>query len=907
MRNRLLRSGLFLSLAALSWPLAAQTTWTIPGVLAAPGLNGTHFVSDVTLTNPGAAPANVSLTFLPTGATQSVSLAPGGTVVYRNVIGGLFGLSGAVGALTVSSDQPLLLRARTYNDAGTGTYGVALPVVEESRLLSAGDTADTFWIDQDAASTSGYRTNIAVAFPDGGGSAIVTVFDSNGVQAGQHVFELDSAGFLQVSAGSFAGAVPLGRANILVTRGRAAAYAVVADNVTGDSSLFTFGDLPGGIQDVLINGVARVNGKNNTYFRTDGRFYNPTDTDATVNVDFHSTGNSNASPVTKSFTVPAGKVIEVIDVLNALLALPVGSTGALRFRSSWPVAILCRTSNLDPAGVKPGTFGSQQTPVPLLSFLTSADAGAAVTGIRQNAAFRTNIGFAAGADGATCALTLETSGGTGVATASVTQGAFGWTQFNVPDLFPGVTIPDDATLIVRVTQGSVDIYDSSVDNSSGDSVVTPIALLPTNLTSSATIGPSGGSISSSDGRFTLRVPAGALAQPVAFSFQPGTNDAALSVGAAYQLAPGNVTFSKPALMTLAYGRDDVASNGADALSLIANDGSGWIVAGGGSVDTSRRTLTVLLSSASPAKPASARAAPQALTGPPGFVTWGPATSWVMVPRGRGWMFVGDQADFQVESTGPSSSTSPTNFALSRDPSEVSVSWLVNGQVGGNIIDGTITTPGLNGTYQAANCPPPRNPVTISAHISNGGILSLPYSVSSYNRVRILLRNWTFTTTWDQTFTCPLTFAADHVKYTAGFSFSLDDNLQAINVVKLPTSREYFGSPTACDPSNVDLMRIGDPQLQVSLSAGAFSDAAVDEFILVFDWVIPTGLGYNYNKLGNDGSKVPGTFSLAPSLTLRGIEFQLQEGKYPHVAPLVPGSGGAEWEWNLLHVPTSDCP
>jgi len=89
--------------------------------------------------------------------------------------------------------------------------------------------------------------------------------------------------------------------------------------------------------------------------------------------------------------IPAGKVIEVVDVLDVLLGLPVGSTGALRFRSDWPVAILCRTSNVDPTGVKPGTFGSQQTPVPLLSFLTSADGGAAATGIRQNAAFRTNV------------------------------------------------------------------------------------------------------------------------------------------------------------------------------------------------------------------------------------------------------------------------------------------------------------------------------------------------------------------------------------------------------------------------------------------------------------------------------------------------------------------------------------
>ena len=89
---------------------------------------------------------------------------------------------------------------------------------------------------------------------------------------------------------------------------------------------------------------------------------------------FQATGKSNTSPVTKNFVVPAGKVAAVTDVLDALLSLPVGSTGALRFRSDWPVAVLCRTSNVDPSGVKPGTFGFQQVPVPLLSCLTSADA-----------------------------------------------------------------------------------------------------------------------------------------------------------------------------------------------------------------------------------------------------------------------------------------------------------------------------------------------------------------------------------------------------------------------------------------------------------------------------------------------------------------------------------------------------
>ena len=83
---------------------------------------------------------------------------------------------------------------------------------------------------------------------------------------------LDAAGFQQFSAGSFAGAVSVGRSQIHVTRGRAAAYAVVVDNVTGDSSLFIFEDLPTGYQDVLANGVAlqpdgKVQGRLPLYLR----------------------------------------------------------------------------------------------------------------------------------------------------------------------------------------------------------------------------------------------------------------------------------------------------------------------------------------------------------------------------------------------------------------------------------------------------------------------------------------------------------------------------------------------------------------------------------------------------------------------------------------------------------------
>ena len=339
-------------------------------------------------------------------------------------------------------------------------------------MLSPGESAHSLWVSQSANGSSGYRTNIAVVFPDaGGGAALVSVYDADGNLAGAREFNLSEPGFQQVSVSSFAGAVAVGRARIQVMGGRAVGYSVVVDNVTGDSSLFAFEDLPAGFQDVLVNGVARANGRNNTFFRTDGRFYNPGSTDATVTVAFHANQNSNPTPLTRTFTIPAGKIRDVVDVLDSLLGLPVGSAGALRFTSDSFVAILCRTSNVDPLAIKPGTFGAQQRPTPLLSFQMSADAGAVITGIRQNATFRTNVGFAAGPNGATYFMTLRNTSGGAVATAVGSLGAFGWSQPNVQDLFPATAIPDDAALQVKVTAGSVDVFDSSIDNASGDPVV----------------------------------------------------------------------------------------------------------------------------------------------------------------------------------------------------------------------------------------------------------------------------------------------------------------------------------------------------------------------------------------------------------------------------------------------------
>ncbi len=714
-------------------PGAAQTpasTWTIPGTVNAGGLNNTRFVSDLAVTNPGSVPVQATISFIPAGRTtpQQVTLGAGQTVAYRNVLDSLWGAQGA-GATQVASDSPLLIRARTYNTAASGTFGVALPVFADDRLLSAGDMAHSLWISQSADGTAGYRTNVAVIFPDlGGGSATVTVYDAEGNEVGSQDFSLNAPGFQQFGVGSFAGAVSIARARVRVLRGRAAGYSVVVDNITGDSSLFTFESLPAGRQDVLVNGVARANGRNSTFFRTDGRFYNPGSADATVSVAFHTNQSANPAPLTGTFTVPAGKIVDVVDVLGSLLGLPVGSAGALHFTSNRPVAILCRTSNVDPLGVQPGTFGAQQKPSSLYSFLMSADPGALVTGIRQNAAFRTNIGFAAGGDGAAYSLTLKGASGATVATATGSLGPFGWTQPNVADLFPGTTIPDDATLLVRVASGSVDVFDSSIDNASGDPVVTPIMPLPLDIPPSATIGSQGGSIRSTDGRFTLKVPAGVLSTPTAFSVVPIPNTAPDGVGTAYEVTPNPMGFSG-ASVVLTYLPGDLEGSGASALAVGALDGGSWRSVKRGAVDTVRRTVAVPL--AFPVAGSTARPSAKRQPLGEGALAMAMFKTFSLTPQ-REALLTDQSQIFQVRGPGYFVATFPNP------------TWTANGQPSGQAPFGTLTPNRSLATYRAPLKEPSGqdNPVIISVEFDfadEDGVIF--YTLNS--RVRILARQWTF--------------------------------------------------------------------------------------------------------------------------------------------------------------------
>jgi hypothetical protein len=72
-----------------------------------------------------------------------------------------------------------------------------------------------------------------------------------------------------------------------------------------------------------------------------------------------------------------------------------------------------------------------------------------------------------------------------------------------------------------------------------------------------TIGASGGSVVSDDGKFTVTIPAGALSSSLDITIQPITNEAPGGIAGGYELLPSGTKFSIPVTLTYHYAADDI--------------------------------------------------------------------------------------------------------------------------------------------------------------------------------------------------------------------------------------------------------------------------------------------------------------------------------------------------------------
>ncbi len=153
------------------------------------GVGTANWLTDLGVLNLGSGTANATFQIFSGTNPQGTDTIPAGAQkIYGNVAGQL-GITNAAGALKITSNQPLAVTSRTYNDQGTnGTFGQYYDGYTAADMLSAGATVRLAQLTENAK----YRTNIAVTNTGSGtAQARITLYSATGVQLKQFTMDLN--------------------------------------------------------------------------------------------------------------------------------------------------------------------------------------------------------------------------------------------------------------------------------------------------------------------------------------------------------------------------------------------------------------------------------------------------------------------------------------------------------------------------------------------------------------------------------------------------------------------------------------------------------------------------------------------------------------------------------------------
>jgi uncharacterized repeat protein (TIGR01451 family) len=219
---------------------ASANRYVVPGV-ADLNSGAATWKTDLRIFNGGTAPQNTTVTFFRDGASplsKSVLVNPGEIRALDGIVQSLFGVTGAGGAVHVStaSNSNLVVSGRTYNATSGGTFGQFIPAVTEAEAAANGGRALQILQVEDSVR---YRTNIGVAEVSGKPVSVdvsITIPDSK-ITPIVH-FDLGANEFKQFNPFRALNLenVYNARVSVKVTggEGRLAAYGSVVDMQTND-------------------------------------------------------------------------------------------------------------------------------------------------------------------------------------------------------------------------------------------------------------------------------------------------------------------------------------------------------------------------------------------------------------------------------------------------------------------------------------------------------------------------------------------------------------------------------------------------------------------------------------------------------------------------------------------------
>ena len=382
-----------LNIAGCDGPVPIDFNYIVTTVAKLAGASGTNWASDLVVLNTGQAAALVTVSMWkrdqanPNPAEASITLTSGALWKQPDVLLNLFGITSGAATLHIHSDQPLAIASRTFNDTGAGTYGQFIAGVAEETAVQLWETA----VLADLRENNDFRTNLGLVNPTSAQITVVgTFFDSDGASLGARNFTVPAFGYVQfnhVLTPQVTGAATGVWMTLTSADGPFFPFSSVVDNYSGDP-VYKPGRVPSSVaEDLLLSGLAKLQGEAGTNWLSDVTILNPGSTDQSVNCALWERDADNSSAALRTIEVKAGDLVNLNDVMANLFGHQEGAAALVLPDVNGLIAD-CRTYNQ----VATGSFG-QYIPSMTLGQAVFSDRIGHLVMIAETAQARTNLGL----------------------------------------------------------------------------------------------------------------------------------------------------------------------------------------------------------------------------------------------------------------------------------------------------------------------------------------------------------------------------------------------------------------------------------------------------------------------------------------------------------------------------------
>ncbi len=388
---------------------------------------------------------------------------------------------------------------------------------------------------------------------------------------------------------------------------------------------------------------------------------------------------------------------------------------------------------------------------------------------------------------------------------------------------------------------------------------------------SASIGPSGGALTSADGKLTLSVPANALAGSVMLTILPITNEAPGGLGSSYRMLPDGQVFAAPVKLALRYDDPDLAGTLPELLDVgFQNAQRVWQVFKSAQLDKVNRQLTIST---------------------PHFTDYSKRAKLKLItpaPRIR----VGDAERLtlnicETTDVGDDLSTLGAKGCAPERVDVIAAGWAVNGIPGGNSTVGTVSQTGSHAAVYAAPAKKPTpDVVAVSVQLGLGADKYLVVS-----NITIFDDSWLGT---GKSVTCTADGCGSNG--AAEVTWTLDKTVNNVASYVPSGTASLVGLPCSFAPSSVPI-KSDDGLLTVNYNTNpatyqGYGSSAWDAVVTCQGGSVAGFAGAVF--LG--GSKGPGGafaegFVSGDGLTIEGSD-----------TLLVPGASSTRFDWKFTRKP-----